>query len=160
MGIFDKLFGKKNIKNKQKMKAGNNKDALCQPKLSGAAEVFQKPTQEQMDILRYLCTCGKFDRSKMENYISMAEKVGMQYSPQEKEQMLNAIAFFAPKLQSDGTVLDDFNQLRVEFVVSHAKAVSQSIQLIKQLPPESATVAFLQNVTDEMNDLTKKLKIT
>lgn len=123
------------------------------------AEVVQEAVQKQLNILRYLCTCGKFDQSKIENYISMAEKIGMQWSSQEREQMLNAKAYFFPKSQSDGTVLDGFDQVRIELVGAHADAVSQSIKLIKNLPPEPSLVSLLQNVTNEMNALISKLNI-
>ena len=122
-------------------------------------EYLQEPIQKQMDILRYLCNCGKFDRNKMEHYISMTEKIGMEWNQQDKEQMLRANVFLIPKLQSDGTVLDGYNQLRVEFVEVHAGTVSQTIQLIKQLPPDPANVSLLQDVGTEMTELVKNLSL-
>ena len=121
--------------------------------------IIQEPIQKQLGILRYLCTSGKFDRSKMETYISMAERIGMRWDTREKDEMLNATLYFAPKMQGNGAVLDGFNQLRIEFVEAHVQAVSQGIQIIKTLPPNPATVAFLQDVTKEMRELIKTLNI-
>ena len=123
------------------------------------ADVMKEAVEKQLNVLRYLCTCGKFDRSKMENYISMAEKIGMQWSSQEQEQMLNATIYFFPKSQSDGTVLDGYDQVRIELVGAHADAVSQSIKLINNLPPDPSLTSLLQNISSEMNTLISKLKI-
>lgn len=150
MNFFKRLFGAR------KQQLAHEQQPAREPQLGGIAGGMQETIQKHMDILRYLCTCGKFDRDKMANYISMAEKTGMQWEPQEKHQMLNATAFFMPKRQSDGTVIDGFEQLRIEFIEAAAGAVSQGIKVIKQLFPEPATASFLKRVVDEMNELIRQ----
>jgi hypothetical protein len=128
-----------------------------------AAELRRK-TEEHMAILRFLCTCGKFDRDKVTTYFSMAEKIGMQWEEQDKHRMLNAALIF-PKRQSDGTVLNGFEQVREMLMQSHAEALSKGVTVFKQLLPTlplnestvKANADFLVKVGSESKELIRTL---
>ena len=146
MGFLEKIFGQR------------QGETVLGPKLSGPAGDLQTKIQENIGILKYLCACTKFGREEMQNYIIMAEKMGMRFEQEERQQMLNAKAFLMPKRESNGTVLNGFEQMKITFIEVHAGTVTQGIQAVKTLSPEQATISFLKNVTNEMLNLTAQVK--
>jgi tetratricopeptide (TPR) repeat protein len=159
MGFFQKLFfGEYDFKTESEKKKEMWAETSLGPKLSGPAGDLQTKIQENIGILKYLCACTKFGPEKMKNYITMAEKIGMRFEKEEKQQMLNAKAYLMPKRESNGTVLDGFEQMKITFIEVHAGTVTQGIQTIKTLSPKQATISFLKNVTNEMQELTAQVK--
>lgn len=143
MSIIEKLIGRR-----QRQEPG-------EPELTGPAGEMLKTTQSHLEIVRYACTSAPWDHDRVARYISMAESTGMKFPAQDRKQMLNANAFFFPKREPDGTVLNGFEQLRIEMIEAHCEALTGGIQILRQLSPEPATVAFLKRVAKEMKKLTR-----
>jgi hypothetical protein len=95
----------------------------------------------------------------MESYFSFAEQVGSmpQWSSQQKEEMLNANINNAAVQQSDGTVLDGYNQLRLKFVTVHVKVISDLIDGMVQPPYDKVNEPYVRKVSAERDKLLQDL---
>jgi hypothetical protein len=166
MGFLKKLFGQG--KGSSSPKEQSKPSAAHKTKISTTDNTFvdsanklQKNIEQNMAILRYLCTCGKLDQDKLTTYFSMADQVGMQWPSNDRQTMLNATLNFAPKRASDGTVMNGFEQVRVMLIESHAKGVSQNLKLFNALIPllpKDETIlkpaaTFLQQVVADIKEL-------
>ena len=173
MGFIKKLFGQ----NKQQSSSKHEKEPSDHPSqkapeqnspistadqgLIDGATYLQKNIEQHMEILRYLCTCGNLDENKVTHYFSLADQVGMNWPSDDKQTMLNATLFFAPKRVSDGTVMNGFEQVRVMLIESHAEGVTQNLKLytalIPTLPKDEAILtkaaSFLMQTNEDIRDL-------
>jgi len=91
--------------------------------------------------LRYLCTSGVFNRDKMAAYISLAEQqIGKPFPPSQKEKMLNANESIFPEIQTDGTSIDGFGQLRIDAVRTHMAAIQELVKLLPNATDKTEAV--------------------
>ena len=94
MSFLRKLFGKQQPSAKEPAgKAGVAGEQRAQMSLP---EEVRPLIEENMKMLRYLVTSGKFDHDKMATYISMCELSGKVIPPAEKNNMLNAGTYLVP----------------------------------------------------------------
>jgi hypothetical protein len=176
MGFLKKLFGqnKQQPSNKQQSKPSANPSqkapapesaiSTADQGLIDAAGKLQKNIEQNMAILRYLITCGKLDQEKVTTYFSMADQAGMQWPSDDKQTMLNATLNFAPKLASNGTVMNGFEQVRVMLIESHAKGVTQNLKLyntlVPTLPKDKSTLTAAASFLMQINEDIKELKLS
>ena len=80
-----------------------------------------------------------------------------QWSSQQKEEMLNANINNAAVQQSDGTVLDGYNQLRLKFVTVHVKVISDTIGGMVQPPYDKVNEPYVRKVSAERDKLLQDL---
>jgi len=151
----------KKLSGSRKQQSAGEQQATDELALSEVDGELRRTVEQQLGILRFLCTCGKFDSEKVATYFSMAEQIGMQWGPEDKHTMLNA-TLIAPKLRSDKTVMNGFEQVRVMLIENHVEGVANSIALFTQLLPTlsldeataKANSAFLVQVVAELKKLT------
>ena len=139
MGIMDRLFGR-------------TRATVPADSGTGVGAKLRSEISQNLELLKYLCQCGKFDRDKMQTYITMAERAGKALDPQQKYQMLNAGTVLMPEVKH-GTVVDGLEQMRRDLMGVHMQAVTAFIKVIKSLPPERANAQLLERVISELDNL-------
>jgi hypothetical protein len=156
MGLYKKIFGKKT-------QPPSDPQPQNEQAMVGIQDELRLKIDAHMDILRFLCTSIGLNREGVMTYLSMAEKIGMNYEAQDKDMMLNA-GLIAPKLQENGTVSDGFGQVRTTLIEVHAESITTLIPLLKDLlinfQADQAAVQentqFLSRIINEVKTLTQQ----
>lgn len=136
MSFFRTLFNKPRS-------GGVTVRATPDDKPSQQLATLQARAKENLKLLRYLATCGPFDRQKLETYLSMSD----QLAPEKKEQIRN----------SAKVIIGGLDDMWFSIVQVHGDALSQITQMIKALPVERASVALLKQIVDESADIQSQI---
>lgn len=128
--------------------------------LSGEPGELQKIIIQRMEILRFLCNCEELDRDKLTTFFTMAEKAGMLWAPEHKQELLNATFHFAPKRKSDGTVMNGFEQVRVMLIETQKEGLYKQLNLFNLSLPLNMDIttgrvamSFLEQTNDFLEEV-------
>ncbi|MBI4396481.1 MAG: hypothetical protein HY548_05260 [Elusimicrobia bacterium] len=119
------------------------------PKDDTARILIRKQIEGNLAIFRYVATCGKFDRQKVEKYFALArEHLGTEFNEEQKSQMLNADTLLLPEGDIDG-----FEQVRKMCIATHAEALRTFMNVLKGLEFDEVNVLLMKRVVEEMDSL-------
>ena len=137
MDWINRLFGKPRNPHYTVMDIGTPKSTPPPSPASAPpdpiAQSIQKQIQDNLELLKFLCTSGKFDRDKLHAFTALSAKLGRPFDADAVRQMEMA----------DSTI-GGYEQLRMETMIPTAmKAHTTFFKILAEMRPNPATVRFL-----------------
>jgi hypothetical protein len=124
------------------------KDELKVPSPDAAALRIRKEIRDNLEVLRFLSTCGKFDGEKCRSYVALCAQLGKPLDSNAARQLENA-----------DRMIGGYERMRIEILVpTHLQAWGTFFKLLADMRPDRATVQFLAEAKREFDAIGEQLK--
>ena len=124
------------------------KNAGALPPSDAAALQIRKHIQDNLDILKFLCTCGTFNLDKCRAYMAMSAQQGKPFDTAATRQLENA-----------NQMIGGYERLRTGTLIpEHMKAWGTFFKLLADMRPDSSTVQFLVEAQRQFDAIGAQLK--
>ena len=109
---------------------------------------IQKQIQDNLELLKFLCTCGKFDLDKLRAFMALSAKLGKPFDANAVRQMEGA-----------NQMIGGYEQLRVEVMIpGQMKAYTTFFKLLADMRPNPATAQFMADAQRQFDAIGAQFK--
>lgn len=109
---------------------------------------IQKDIQDNLELLKFLCTCGKFDLEKLRAFMALSAKLGKTFDANAVRQM-----------ESANQMIGGYEQLRMDVMIpGQMKAYVTFFKLLGDMRPSPATARFLVDAQRQFDAIGAQFK--
>jgi hypothetical protein len=109
---------------------------------------IQKELQDNLELLNFLCTCGKFDLEKLRVFMALSAKLGKPFDANAVRQM-----------ESANQMIGGHEQLRMDVMIpGQMKAYMTFFKLLGDMRPSPATAQFLADAQRQFDAIGAQFK--
>lgn len=109
---------------------------------------IQKQIQDNLELLKFLCNCGKFDLDKLRAFTALSAQLGKPFDGNTVRQM-----------ESANQMIGGYEQLRMEVMIpGQMKAYMTFVKLLADMRPSAATAQFLVDAQRQFDAIGAQFK--
>jgi hypothetical protein len=113
-----------------------------------AAMKIQKEIHDNLELLKFLCTCGKFDLDELRAFMALSAQLGKPFDANATRQMENA-----------NQMIGGYEKLRVDVMIpGQMKAYMTFFKLLADMRPHAATAQFLADAQRQFDAIGAQFK--